>query len=260
MQNNPGGRITPPDGTPTIDIRPDGAGKPPGPPPSPFARKPTEVAGKQGADGPDMNLPAAAATASTAGNGPSGGAVVPAAPAMADPPASSPPAMADPPASSPAASSPAASSPPAGPPQAAAAPARVKGRIDIADEVIEKVAAAAAYEVEGVADLGSDVGSALERMRERIGIGKKDDSGGVGVDIAGGEAEIDVPVTVKYGHALIDVARRVQANVAHQLNLMLGLKITAVNVTIDDIEMPEDALSYKDDDGQRGGGGLSISV
>lgn len=127
--------------------------------------------------------------------------------------------------------------------------ANVKGRIDIADEVVEKVAAAAAYEVEGVADLGNDVGNALERMRERIGIGRKDQAGGVGVDIAGGEAEIDVPITVKYGHPIVDVARRVQANVAHQLHLMLGLKITAVNVTIDDIEMPENALSYKDDEG-----------
>jgi uncharacterized alkaline shock family protein YloU len=245
MQNSPGGRITPPDGTPAVDIGPNSGGAPAAPPsPSPFARKATEVVEKQKGERPDMNLPATNGNP-VSGNAPGGvpgGAVVPTGPT--GPPGPEPGHKAEPVTSAPVA-------------------ARVKGRIDIADEVIEKVAAAAAYEVEGVADLGSDVGNALERMRERIGIGKKDDSGGVGVDIAGGEAEIDVPITVKYGHALIDVARRVQANVAHQLNLMLGLKITAVNVTIDDIEMPEDALSYKEDDGDRGaggGGGFSISV
>lgn len=154
--------------------------------------------------------------------------------------------------------------PPAAPKTATVTPsgsqARVKGQIDVADEVISKVTAAAAYEVEGVADMGGDMGNALERMRERIGIGKKDEGGGVGVDIAGGEAEIDVAVTVKYGHAIVDVAKRVQQNVAHQVNLMLGLKITAVNVTIDDIEMPEDHLTYKSEDGQSNRGGFSIST
>jgi uncharacterized alkaline shock family protein YloU len=137
---------------------------------------------------------------------------------------------------------------------------RVKGTIDISPEVIEKVTAAAAYEVDGVADLGGDAGNALERMRERIGIAKKDEGAGVGVDIAGSEAEIDVAVTVKYGHALLDVARRVQSNVAHQLNLMLGLKINAVNVTIDDIEMPDGHLTYKEEDSQPNRGGFSIST
>lgn len=245
MQNNPGGRITPPDGTPAIDMQPDGAataaaGTPT--PTSPFARKATEVVENQKSDRPDMNLPPSANGAPTGGNPPAGGAVVP-----AEMPGPNP------------AAAPRNAGPAPQPPNASSA--RVKGRIDISNEVIEKVAAVAAYEVDGVADLGSDVGNALERMRERIGIGKKDDSGGVGVDMAGGEAEIDVPITVKYGHALRDVGHRVQSNVAYQLNHMLGLKITAVNVTIDDIELPEDALSFKEDDGRSsGGGGFSIST
>lgn len=140
---------------------------------------------------------------------------------------------------------------------------RVRGRIDIADEVIEKVAAAAAYEVEGVAELGGDVDNALEWMRERIGIGRRrgekvaDQS--ISAEIDGREAEIDVVITIKYGYPLVDVARRVQANVAYQANLMLGLNILAVNVTIEDIEMPANALSYKSDEGRGETGGYSIS-
>lgn len=139
------------------------------------------------------------------------------------------------------------------PPEAGKPRARVKGRIDIADEVVEKVTAAAAYEVEGVADLGGNVQSALEMMRQRIGIGrKKEDQARVNTEIDGGEAEIDVAITIKYGYSIVDVARRVQVNVAHQSHVMLGLKVIAVNVTVDDIELPEDALSYKDEDESTG--------
>lgn len=148
------------------------------------------------------------------------------------------------------------------PPNADGQPARarVKGRIDIADEVVEKVAAAAAYEVEGVADLAGNVANALEMMRQRIGIGRKKEEGRVTADIAGGEAEIDVAITIKYGHAIVEVARRVQVNVAQQANLMLGLKVMAVNVTVDDIEMIDDALTYKDEDGSSDASGFSIET
>jgi uncharacterized alkaline shock family protein YloU len=122
----------------------------------------------------------------------------------------------------------------------------VPGRIDIADEVIEKVTAAAAYEVEGVAELGRDPEGALGQLRDKIGIGKRDDDDGVRADLAGGKAEIDVTLTVKYGHSIVEVARRVQANVVYQAKLMLGLTVTAVNVNVDDIEMPDDALTHKD--------------
>lgn len=149
------------------------------------------------------------------------------------------------------------------PPPADAQPARarVKGRIDIADDVVEKVAAAAAYEVDGVADLGGNVASALEMMRQRIGIGrKKEEQSRVSADIEGGEAEIDVAITIKYGYAIVEVARRVQVNVAQQAHLMLGLKVMAVNVTVEDIEMPEDALTYKEEDESAAASGFSIET
>lgn len=139
------------------------------------------------------------------------------------------------------------------PSEAGKARARVKGRIDISDEVVEKVTAAAAYEVEGVADLGGNVQSALELMRQRIGIGrKKEDQARVNADIDSSEAEIDVAITIKYGYSIVDVARRVQMNVAHQSHVMLGLKVVAVNVTVDDIELPEDALTYKEEEESTG--------
>ena len=126
----------------------------------------------------------------------------------------------------------------------------VKGRIEVADEVVEKVAGLAAMEVEGVADLGGDFARAMESVRERIGIGQKRGDQGVKAKISGREVAIDVTIMIEYGHVVMDVARRVQHNVAVQTNRMLGLAVVEVNVTVDDVRMPrppdEDERHYGD--------------
>jgi uncharacterized alkaline shock family protein YloU len=111
----------------------------------------------------------------------------------------------------------------------------VKGRIRIADEVVEKVAALAAMEVPGVADLGGDIARALESVRERVGIGNKRGDQGVKAEVKGQEVAINVTIMVEFGHVVMEVARQVQANVAAQTNRMLGLRVVEVNVTVDDV-------------------------
>ncbi|MDD9369381.1 MAG: Asp23/Gls24 family envelope stress response protein [Acidimicrobiales bacterium] len=111
----------------------------------------------------------------------------------------------------------------------------VKGRIHIADEVVEKVAALAAMEVTGVADMGGDIERAVESVRERIGLGNKRGDQGVKAEVKGHEVAISVTVMVEYGHVVLDVARQVQANVAEKTQRMLGLKVVEVNVNVDDV-------------------------
>lgn len=129
--------------------------------------------------------------------------------------------------------------------------AQVKGRIDIEDEVVEKVAGLAAIEVEGVADLGGDIERAVESVRERVGLGHKRGDQGVRAQINGREVSIEVTIVVEYGHIVMDVARRVQANVATQTNRMLGLRVVEVNVTVDDVRLPETPKPATPEDGQR---------
>ncbi|HEY8544501.1 MAG TPA: Asp23/Gls24 family envelope stress response protein [Acidimicrobiales bacterium] len=114
----------------------------------------------------------------------------------------------------------------------------VKGRIEVADEVVEKVAGLACMEVAGVADLGGDFERALESVREKIGIGNKRGDQGIKAKINGREVSIDVTIMIEYGHVVMDVARAVKANVAAQTSRMLGLKVVEVNVTVDDVRMP----------------------
>lgn len=131
---------------------------------------------------------------------------------------------------------------------AAAQTAQVKGRIDIEDEVVEKVAGLAAVEVEGVADLGGDVERAIESVRERVGIGNKRGDQGVKAKINGREVSIRVTIVIEYGHVVMDVARAVKANVARQTNRMLGLRVVEVNVVVDDVDMPHAANPRADDE------------
>jgi len=143
------------------------------------------------------------------------------------------------------ATSPSPSTPPNGTQRLAP---EVKGRIEVADEVVEKVAGLAAIEVEGVADLGGDIERALESVRDRIGIGQKRGDQGIKAKITGREVSIDVTIMIEYGHVVMDVARNVKNNVARQTNRMLGLNVVEVNVTVDDIKMPEDAKDDENDD------------
>jgi uncharacterized alkaline shock family protein YloU len=124
---------------------------------------------------------------------------------------------------------------PGRPEQAAGSLSEVKGRITIADEVVEKVAGLAAMEVEGVADLGGDFERAVESVRERIGLGNKRGDQGVKADVKGQDVAISVTVMVEFGYVVLDVARQVQLNVARKTQRMLGLRVVEVNVTVDDV-------------------------
>ena len=121
------------------------------------------------------------------------------------------------------------------PDQGPAGAPEVKGRIHIADEVVEKVAGLAAIEVEGVADLGGDFARAVESVRERIGLGNKRGDQGVKAEVKGHDVAISITIMVEFGHVVLDVARQVQANVARKTARMLGLRVVEVNVTVDDV-------------------------
>lgn len=107
----------------------------------------------------------------------------------------------------------------------------VRGRIHIADEVVEKVAGLAAMEVEGVADLGGGPPRAVEGGREGVGRAGT----GVEAEVKGHEVAVSVRIVVAFGHVVLDVARHVQRNVARKAQRMLGLQVTEVNVTVDDV-------------------------
>lgn len=114
----------------------------------------------------------------------------------------------------------------------------VKGQITIEDEVVEKIAALAALEVEGIADLGGDVERVIESVRSRVGVGERRGDQGVKAKIQNNEVTLDIVVVVEYGAIVMDVAKAVKGNVARVVSRMLGMRVTSVNVTVDDVHLP----------------------
>jgi uncharacterized alkaline shock family protein YloU len=129
----------------------------------------------------------------------------------------------------------------------------VKGRIKVADEVVEKVAALATLEVAGVADLGGDFARAMESVRERIGIGTRNGTQGVSAQVVQDRTiavvAVDVTIVVEYGHVVMEVANAVKTNVSHTVSRMLGMQVIEVNVTVDDVRLPGERVPATPDDG-----------
>ncbi|MGI5202130.1 Asp23/Gls24 family envelope stress response protein [Spirillospora sp. CA-108201] len=98
--------------------------------------------------------------------------------------------------------------------------APVDGRITIGNAVIGKIAAFAALEVEGVA-----------------GLTVRDEPAATGVRVVQNDDEVtlDVAIAVEYGLVIKDVATRVKANVARVAGMMLGTRVAAVNVSVEDV-------------------------
>ncbi|MEU4832999.1 Asp23/Gls24 family envelope stress response protein [Streptosporangium sp. NPDC023615] len=115
----------------------------------------------------------------------------------------------------------------------------VKGRIKVADEVVEKVAALAALEVAGVAELRDDAARAAEPARLRAGsAGAGRGPRGVSAHVQDRTAAVDVTIVTEYGHVVMDVANEVKTNVARTISRMLGMRVVEVNVNVDDVRLP----------------------
>ncbi|MGP3962569.1 Asp23/Gls24 family envelope stress response protein [Nonomuraea sp. 3N208] len=126
--------------------------------------------------------------------------------------------------------------------------ATVKGRIKVADEVVEKVAALAALEVAGVADMGGDLARAFESVRDRIGIGSRRGTQGVSADIQDRQVAVSLTIVVEYGHVVMEVASEVKMNVARSVSRMLGMRVVEVNVTVDDVRLPGEGRPARTED------------
>ncbi|XVU29503.1 Asp23/Gls24 family envelope stress response protein [Actinoplanes sp. CA-054009] len=114
----------------------------------------------------------------------------------------------------------------------------VTGVNSVSREVVEKIAAAAAREVPGVADLGGDVARFFDRVLDRIGLDEVGDATrGVHASVKGATVEVSVVLVIEAGAVVADVIKAVQAGVSAAVS-GFGLTVTGVNVKVDDIAMP----------------------
>jgi uncharacterized alkaline shock family protein YloU len=111
-----------------------------------------------------------------------------------------------------------------------------RGVTTIADSVVAKVVGLATREVAGVHDLGGAPARALSSVASRVGVGSDDRSTrGVSVEVGRKEAAADLTVVVEYGESIPRVTTDVRENVIRRVEGLTGLRVTEVNVAVNDL-------------------------
>lgn len=117
------------------------------------------------------------------------------------------------------------------------------GKTVINDSVVAKVAGIAAKDVPGVYDLGGGAARALGAIRGAINA--SDLTQGISVEVGETQVAVDVTLVAEYPVPLQDVASRVRSAVTRAVETLVGMDVTEVNVTINDVHVPSDDV---DDD------------
>lgn len=113
---------------------------------------------------------------------------------------------------------------------------KMKSNIKIADEVISSIAALAAMDVEGVSAMA---GNATNELVAKLGgrtLGK-----GVKAVVDNDEVKFSLAIIVDYGCNIPDVCKKVQEKVRTTVENMTGFRVSEINVTIANINVPENA-------------------
>jgi uncharacterized alkaline shock family protein YloU len=104
------------------------------------------------------------------------------------------------------------------------------GTIRIHDDVVASIAAIAAEEIEGVKAIGGRCNALMQLINRkpqnciRVEKDKND------------EVKVDIPLVVKFGYNVPDVASKVQENVRIALERMTSITLKDVNINVQGIE------------------------
>ncbi|MDG9677678.1 Asp23/Gls24 family envelope stress response protein [Micromonospora sp. DH14] len=113
------------------------------------------------------------------------------------------------------------------------------GTTQVADEVIEKIAVAAAREVPGVVELGGDVARFFNAVFDRVGLEQLGDARrGCSAHVTGDAAVVNLVLVIEAGRRVAEVSGQVRAQVT-QAVAAFGLRVDEVNIRVDDLATSE---------------------
>jgi uncharacterized alkaline shock family protein YloU len=115
-----------------------------------------------------------------------------------------------------------------------------RGTTTIQDGVVSKVAGIAAQEVEGVRMGSGGTSQAVGSIMSAVpGVRSGSESRGVSVEVGEVEAAVDLSMSVEYGRAIHQTAEAVRTNVIRRVENLLGLRVTEVNITVNNLFFPQ---------------------
>src|SRR5215212_2138361 len=122
-----------------------------------------------------------------------------------------------------------------------------RGNTTISNAVVSQVAGNAAQEVEKVQMGGgatAAVGGFLQSVTGGVTGGSTSGGGnfsrGVSVEVGEEEAAIDLTMAIEYGQSIPRITEAVRRNVISRVENLVGLRVTEVNITVNDVQVPEE--------------------
>lgn len=109
------------------------------------------------------------------------------------------------------------------------------GSVKIADDVVAMIAALAAMEVDGVADMS---GNMTNELLSRVGV--KNTTKGTRVEVLQKKVKVDLAITMEYGFNIPVTCQKIQAKVKNAIENMTGLEVTDVNIRIAGINVTKE--------------------
>ena len=111
-----------------------------------------------------------------------------------------------------------------------------RGNTAISNAVVAQVAGIAAQEVEGV-QMGGGTSRAVSGVLDSVR-GGSGTTRGVTVEVGEEETAIDLSLAVEYGRSVPQVSEAVRSNVISRVENLVGLQVTEVNITVNDVLLP----------------------
>jgi len=116
------------------------------------------------------------------------------------------------------------------------------GKISIAEEVITTIAELAVAEVKG---LGEVKGSLANQVARVFGGRAK----GVETTIEDDSVRFALKVSLRYGQPIPEVAQEIQRAVAQKVEEMTGLRVSGVDIYVQELELPQEEPVEKEKEG-----------
>lgn len=111
------------------------------------------------------------------------------------------------------------------------------GTTVIEDPVVAKVAGIAAAQVGGVYALGGTMARAFGAIRDAFN--QSDQGQGISVEVGERQVAVDITMVAEYPMPLQEVAGAVRAAVVDAIQTIVGMEVTEVNITVQDVHLPD---------------------
>lgn len=116
------------------------------------------------------------------------------------------------------------------------------GVVKISEDVVGVIAGIAASEIEGIQGLHPTTTGGITQ----VVTGKRNVTKGVKVTVGEHDAIIDMVVSIEYGFKIPDVVHKAQINVKETVETITGLKVSAVNVYVNNIYVKDKEKETKE--------------